>query len=97
MFQANGHAGNIFTRKKKWRITCAECDHTWDDKVPIMETCSSICPNCKTQHKWSYSQFFKKRNRNKFSSNPLLRRQEQAALRPRHLLSEVGALGTKTF
>ena len=50
--QANG-LWNHFTGKKKWRITCGECQHTWYEKVPIQETCSAICPNCHTQNIWS--------------------------------------------
>lgn len=50
---------NPFTGKKKWRITCGKCQHCWDEKVPINDTCSAICPNCKEQNKWSLLVFEK--------------------------------------
>ena len=57
--RANGLNGNPFTGTKKWVITCSECEHTWIEKVPVMEICSAICPNCKTQNKWSFSEFMR--------------------------------------
>lgn len=55
--QANGLAGNLFTGKKKWRITCGRCDHEWDEKVPVRESCSAACPSCGAQNLWSLSRF----------------------------------------
>jgi hypothetical protein len=48
---------NHFTGKKKWTITCGNCEHTWSEKVPIQETCSAVCPCCNEQNKWSASKF----------------------------------------
>jgi len=59
--RANG-LYNPFTGTKKWMITCSECDHTWKEKVPVVENCSAICPNCKTQNVWSFSKFMKNYN-----------------------------------
>tara|TARA_Y100000034_G_C6807667_1_gene362780 strand:- start:46 stop:264 length:219 start_codon:yes stop_codon:yes gene_type:complete len=56
--EANG-LYNPFTGKKKWRITCGKCRHTWDEKVPIQERCSAVCPSCKEQNVWSASRFQK--------------------------------------
>lgn len=56
LLRANG-LWNHFTGRKKWRITCGECQHTWDEKVPIQERCSSICPCCHSQNVWSASAF----------------------------------------
>lgn len=54
--QANG-LWNHFTGRKKWRITCGECEHVWDEKVPIQEQCSAVCPCCHAQNVWSASLF----------------------------------------
>ena len=54
--QANG-LWNHFTGKKQWRITCGTCRHTWDEKVPIQERCSAVCPCCHAQNVWSASAF----------------------------------------
>lgn len=48
---------NPFTNKKKWRITCGNCEHRWDEKVPIGEPSSAICPYCKELNMWSYNYF----------------------------------------
>jgi hypothetical protein len=52
LLEANGLC-NPFTNKKKWRITCGHCRHTWDEKVPVVERCSAICPCCAKQNTWS--------------------------------------------
>ena len=54
--QANG-LWNHFTGFKKWKITCGSCGHGYKDKVMIQEICSSVCPCCYTQNKWSASDF----------------------------------------
>lgn len=60
--RANGLTGNPFTGKKKYRITCGECEHTYSDKVYFSYeiNASSVCPCCGTQNKWSQFEFAKK-------------------------------------
>ncbi len=53
---ANG-LWNWFTGRKRWRITCGECKHTWDEKVPICEICSALCPCCGAQNRWNPALF----------------------------------------
>lgn len=48
---------NPFTNKKKWQITCGDCGHTWNEKVPIMEPSSAVCPCCGEQNMWSVNKF----------------------------------------
>jgi len=54
--RANG-LWNVFTGRKKWTITCGKCSHTWQEKVPIVEVCSAICPCCHEQNVWSAREF----------------------------------------
>jgi hypothetical protein len=54
--EANG-MWNHFTGMKKWTITCGECEHSWQQKVPIHEICSALCPCCGAQNKWSAKDF----------------------------------------
>jgi hypothetical protein len=61
LVQANGLI-NPFTNKKKWRITCGKCNHTWDERCPIMEPSSAICPACREQNIWSYNEFVRHYN-----------------------------------
>ena len=58
---ANG-LWNPFTRKKKWRIECGNCQHLWDEKVPVgdHDEMSAICPCCHEQNVWSLSGFTEK-------------------------------------
>ena len=58
---ANG-LWNHFTGKKKWRITCGTCTHTWHEKVPIHEPSSAICPCCGSQNVWSAEAFEREYN-----------------------------------
>ncbi len=54
---ANG-LWNIFTNKKKYVITCGNCEHIYKDKVFFIDDdASSICPTCKCQNVWSHSGF----------------------------------------
>ena len=56
--RANG-LWNIFTGKKKYHITCGNCDHSYSDKVvfSIGDTASSVCPCCNAQNLWSHSKW----------------------------------------
>lgn len=56
--RANG-LWNPFTGRKKWRITCGDCRHCWDEKVPAQERCSALCPCCGAQNVWSLSDFLR--------------------------------------
>ena len=55
---ANG-LWNPFTRKKKWRIECGSCQHSWDEKVPVnnRDEMSAVCPCCGEQNRWSLANF----------------------------------------
>jgi len=56
---ANG-LWNIFTQRKKYKIQCGECQHSYCDKVPFYsDTASSICSCCGAQNIWSHSEFNK--------------------------------------
>ena len=59
--QANG-LWNIFSGKKKYIVTCGNCEHTYSDKVYFKsnDTASSICPCCNTQNTWSHSEWSKR-------------------------------------
>jgi len=60
--QANGFY-NHFSGMKKWTITCDRCNHTWVEKVPIVEPSSVVCPCCCTQNIWSIVKFEKEYNK----------------------------------
>ncbi len=62
--QANG-LYNIFTGKKKWQITCGNCEHVWYEKVPLVDMCSAICPCCRQQNVWDSGEFMRKYDQRK--------------------------------
>lgn len=49
---ANG-LQNPFTGMKRWTIRCGECSHSYRDRIPVAEPCSSLCPGCGAQNIWS--------------------------------------------
>lgn len=56
---ANG-LWNPWTRRKRFSLECGDCDHTYDDKIPIMgEAASSLCPCCGAQNKFSLAAWLK--------------------------------------
>lgn len=60
---ANG-LWNQFTGRKRYDITCGDCNHTYKDKVPFrIDTASSVCPCCGAQNTWSHSNFERSYNK----------------------------------
>ena len=55
---ANGF-WNIFTGKKKYTITCGNCNFSYIDKVifSMGDTANSICPSCNSVNIWSHTEF----------------------------------------
>ncbi len=38
---------------KKFTVTCGDCRHTWQAKLPVSTNMSALCPCCEAQNVWS--------------------------------------------